>query len=129
MDTNPKKKLLLVDDSATILMVEKTILKGEPYTVITAGDGQDAVNKALAEHPDLILMDVVMPNKNGFEACRELRGNEATRDIPIILVTTRGEPFNVEAGFEAGCNDYVTKPLGKQELLEKIRNHVAVSRV
>ena len=128
-DENVKKKLLLVDDSTTILMIEKTILKGEPYTVITAADGQDAVDKAVKELPDLILMDVVMPRKNGFEACSELRQNQATKNIPIILVTTRGEPYNVEAGFEAGCNDYVTKPLGKQELLEKIRNHVAVSHV
>lgn len=122
-----KKKLLLVDDSATILMIEKTILKGEPYTLITATDGQQAVDKALAEHPDLILMDIVMPRKSGFEACQELRANPATRHIPIILVTTRGEPVNVETGFEAGCSDYLTKPLSKQELLEKVRNHVSAA--
>ncbi len=122
--TSEKKKLLLVDDSHTILMIEKTILKGEPYTLITANDGQQAVDKALAEMPDLILMDVVMPKKTGFEACRELRSLEATKGIPIILVTTRGEPVNVETGFEAGCNDYVTKPLNKQELLEKVRNYL-----
>lgn len=124
-----KKKLLLVDDSATILMIEKTILKGEPYTLITATDGQDAVDKAVSELPDLILMDVVMPKKSGFEACLELRNLEATRSIPIILVTTRGEPVNVETGYEAGCNDYLTKPLSKQELLEKVRNHVGRSQV
>lgn len=119
-----KKKLLLVDDSNTILMIEKTILKGEPYILITASDGQQAVEKALLEKPDLILMDVVMPRKNGFEACQELRAQEATKGIPIILVTTRGEPVNVETGFQAGCNDYVTKPLNKQELIEKVRNYL-----
>lgn len=124
-----KKKLLLVDDSATILMIEKTILKGEPYTLITATDGQEAVDKAVAELPDLILMDVVMPKKSGFEVCVELRHIEATRSIPIILVTTRGEPVNVETGYEAGCNDYLTKPLSKQDLLEKVRNHVGRNQV
>jgi len=124
MTVNGTKKLLLVDDSATILMIEKTLLKGQPYSLITAVDGQEAVDKAVAERPDLILMDVVMPRKNGFEACQELRGLESTMNIPIILVTTRGELANVQSGFEAGCSDYVTKPLNKQELLEKIRNYV-----
>jgi DNA-binding response OmpR family regulator len=118
------KTVLLVDDSNTILMMEKMVLKKTPYRVITAGDGEQGVARAIAERPDVILMDVVMPRMTGFEAVRRLREEEATRHIPVIMVTTRGEAANVEAGFEAGCNDYVTKPIDSVELLAKLRNQL-----
>ena len=117
-----RKKILLVDDSSTILMIEKMILGKAAYDIVTARDGQEAVEKAVAERPDLVLMDVVMPRMTGFEACQALRSNGATRDIPIIMVTTRGEADSVEAGFESGCNDYVTKPIDSVELLAKLKN-------
>ena len=120
-----KKKILVVDDSKTALFMVTTILKREPYDLVTAHDGQQAVETAVAERPDLILMDVVMPRKTGFEACRELKQREDTKSIPVILVTTRGEGENVETGFECGCNDYVTKPVNAQELLAKVRDHIA----
>jgi DNA-binding response OmpR family regulator len=120
-----KKKILVVDDSKTALFMVTTILKREPYDLVTAHDGQQAVDTAVAERPDLILMDVVMPRKTGFEACRELKQREDTKSIPVILVTTRGEGENVETGFECGCNDYVTKPVNAQELLAKVRDHIA----
>jgi DNA-binding response OmpR family regulator len=66
-----------------------------------------------------------MPRTTGFEACRELKQREDTKSIPVILVTTRGEGENVETGFECGCNDYVTKPVNAQELLAKVRDHIA----
>jgi len=119
-----KKKILLVDDSATILMMEKMVLAKFPVDLVTASDGEDAVTKAVAERPDLILMDVVMPKMNGFEACRRLREIESTRLTPIIMVTTRGEMENVEAGFGSGCTDYVTKPINAAELLAKVRNYL-----
>jgi DNA-binding response OmpR family regulator len=119
-----KKKILVVDDSKTALFMVTTILKKTPYDVVTAHDGQQAVEVALAEQPDLVLMDVVMPRKTGFEACRELKQREDTKHIPVILVTTRGEEENVESGFESGCNDYVTKPVNAQELLAKVRDHI-----
>ena len=120
-----KKKILVVDDSKTALFMVTTILKREPYDLVTAHDGQQAVETAVTERPDLILMDVVMPRKTGFEACRELKQREDTKSIPVILVTTRGEGENVETGFECGCNDYVTKPVNAQELLAKVRDHIA----
>ena len=118
----PRKKILLVDDSSTILMMEKFILRNDPYTLITASDGQEAVAKAVAEKPDLILLDVIMPRMGGFEACRQIRQHEAAKHIPIIMVTTRGEATNIEEGWASGCTDYVTKPINAIELLIKVRS-------
>ncbi len=119
-----RKKILVVDDSATTLMMEKMILRKGPYDLVTASDGVEAVERAVAERPHLILMDVVMPRMSGFEACRALRGRDETAGIPIILVTTRGEGENVEAGFASGCSDYVTKPIDAVELMAKIKNQL-----
>lgn len=120
-----RKKILLVDDSNTILMMETMILRGDRYDLVTASDGEEAVERALAERPDLILLDVVMPKMGGFEACERLRAEDATKTTPIIMVTTRGEAQNVEKGFEVGCNDYVTKPINKVELLSKVGNYLS----
>ena len=117
-----RKKILLVDDSSTILMMEKFILRNDPYTLITASNGEEAVRKAASEQPDLILLDVIMPRMNGFEACRLIRENESSKHIPIIMVTTRGESANVETGWVSGCTDYVTKPINAIELLAKVRS-------
>jgi len=117
-----KKKILLVDDSSTILMMEKFILRNQAYEIVTASDGEEGVRKALEHRPDLVLLDVIMPKMGGFEACRRMREEEATRTTPIIMVTTRGEATNVEAGWTAGCSDYITKPINSIELLAKVRN-------
>jgi DNA-binding response OmpR family regulator len=118
------KKILLVDDSKTALLMEQMILKKGAYEVLLAYDGLDGVAKAEAHRPDLILMDVVMPKMSGFEALRELRLRAATREIPIIMVTTRGEGENVETGYQHGCSDYLTKPIDSVSLLAKIRTHL-----
>lgn len=117
-----EKKILLVDDSRTSLFMESMILKRHHYEVITAGDGDEAIAKVRTERPDLIVMDVVMPKKTGVEACRALKGDPATRDIPIILVTTRGEGDNIEKGYEAGCSHYVTKPVDGALLIARVRD-------
>ena len=122
-----RKKILLVDDSSTILMMEKFILRNDPYTLITASNGEEAVQKAASEQPDLILLDVVMPRMGGFEACRLIRDNDGTKHIPIIMVTTRGEATNVETGWVSGCTDYVTKPINAVELLAKVRSLLEVA--
>ena len=114
------KTILLVDDSASMLILEREILGAEPYDLVVARNGRKALDQADAERPDLILLDVVMPKLDGFETCKRLRQDPATREIPIIMVTTRGEGENVEKGYEAGCNDYVTKPIDKAELLAKV---------
>ncbi len=117
-----RKKILLVDDSNTILMMEKFILRNDPYELVSASNGEEAVLKAAEHQPDLILLDVIMPKMGGFEACRLIRENELTRSIPVIMVTTRGEAANVETGWANGCTDYVTKPINAVELLAKVRS-------
>jgi DNA-binding response OmpR family regulator len=115
------KTILLVDDSITTLMMEQMVLRTQPYKLITARNGREAVEKSAAERPDLILLDVMMPEMNGFEACRRIRENRETVQTPIIMVTTRGEENSVETGFQNGCNDYITKPINGTELLAKVR--------
>lgn len=116
------KKILLVDDSKTTLMMEEMILSSATdYLLVKAHDGAEAIQKARTEKPDLVLMDVVMPRMTGLEACRELRNHEATRALPVILVTTKGQEEDVESGFEHGCSDYLTKPINAHELVTMVK--------
>jgi len=117
------KKVLIVDDAETIVMMERMIL-GKSYEVVTARNGLEAVEKAVSELPDLILLDVMMPLLGGVETCRRLRAQAETREIPIIMVSTRSEIENVEASYESGCSDYVTKPINSMELLSKVRSFI-----
>jgi CheY-like chemotaxis protein len=121
-ESKANKRILLVDDSETVLMLERMILKGGSYELVTAKHGREGVEKALALKPDLILMDVMMPQMNGFEAIRRLRDHEDTRSIPILIVTTKGEEESMETGYVSGCNEYITKPIDSLELLTKIRS-------
>jgi CheY-like chemotaxis protein len=119
------KRVLLVDDSQTALLMEQMVLSSQTqYQLFTARNGEEAVDAALTHLPDLILMDVVMPGMNGFEACREIRQKPQVKHIPIILVTTRGEQECVEQGFVSGCNDYITKPVNGHELVLLLRNYL-----
>jgi DNA-binding response OmpR family regulator len=120
----PRKKILLVDDSSTVLLLHRMMLSHCGYELLTARDGQEALDKAATEHPDLIFLDVIMPRMDGFQACRALRSRAETKNVPIILVTTRGEPHYVRQGFESGCTDYITKPFDGEELLAKVRSHL-----
>ena len=115
-------KIVVVDDSYAELQMIEGYLKAANHTVVSFPNTDKLEDKVAAEKPDLIVMDVVMPNKNGIDACRELKAHPQTHAIPIILATTRGEQENVEAGWAAGCNDYVTKPVNGAELLAKVRD-------
>jgi DNA-binding response OmpR family regulator len=119
-----RKKVLLVDDQNTVLMMERMMLKDAGYDIVTARNGPEAIEKALAERPDLILLDVVMPGMDGFEVCRSLRSHDDMKLVPIIMCTTRGESTNVQTGYDAGCNEYVTKPFNSVQLLERLRNYL-----
>lgn len=120
-----RKRILIIDDSRTVQMMVSMILSREAYVVTTAADGEEGVRKAIADPPDLILLDVVMPKMDGFEACRRLRREPVTQAVPIIMMTTRGEATNVEQGYTAGCTDYITKPLDNIEFLAKVRDCLA----
>jgi CheY-like chemotaxis protein len=115
------KKILLIDDSRTVLMMESMLLVQRGYEIVTAADGVEGVAKAASDQPDLILMDLMMPNMDGFEACRRLRESEATRDIPVIMVTTKSEVERVKTAGELGCQGYVTKPVNGPELVAKVK--------
>jgi len=119
-----KKKILLVDDSRTVLLMHQMLLADRGYELLTARDGQEALEKAMAERPDIIFLDVLMPGMDGFSACQALRADENTRHIPIIMVTTRGEPYNVQRGYESGCSDYLTKPFNSNVLLDKLEQYL-----
>lgn len=120
------KRILLIDDSRIVLRVVQLILSRGPYEILMAGDGQEGIERALAERPDLILMDFMMPRMDGIEAVRQLRANPATRLIPVIMVTTLGGVESMERGFEAGCSDYITKPIEATLLLAKVRDHLGL---
>jgi CheY-like chemotaxis protein len=109
-------------------MMERMILASERFQVVTAANGEEAHQRAKQELPDLILMDIVMPKMTGIQACKAIKDDPATKHIPIILVTTRGEADSMEAGYSSGCNDYVTKPVNSAELLTKIRNILGASK-
>ncbi|HEX6770066.1 MAG TPA: response regulator [Candidatus Binatia bacterium] len=116
------RKILLIDDSETILQMEQMILAKEPYELLVARDGAEGLARALECNPDLILMDVVMPRMGGFEALRQLRGNQRTRAVPVVMVTTKAEAESIETGYASGCNDYVVKPIDSIELIAKVRD-------
>lgn len=123
------KKVLLVTDSSTTLLMEQMIVKNyTKHEFVTATDGLEAIERAIQEKPDLVLMDVVMPRMDGVEACRRMRLEEGLKETPIVLVTTRGEEQCVEAGWQSGCTDYITKPINCRELLALIHSHLERSR-
>jgi CheY-like chemotaxis protein len=120
----PQKRILLVDDSTTVLLLHRMLLEERGYALVTARNGEEALWCAYATPPDLVFMDVVMPRMTGLEVCRELRSQERTRQVPIILVTARGKPQDVRAGFESGCTDYITKPFAGVELQQKLQRYL-----
>ena len=123
------KKILLVDDSPTAILWQRMILEEDKYEIVVATDGEEGIRVARAERPDLVLLDVMMPRMSGFDALRAIRADDDLRDTPIIMVTTRGEMPDVMEGYESGCNEYITKPIDRAELLMKVRSYLQVATV
>jgi twitching motility two-component system response regulator PilH len=113
-------KILIVDDSPTELHVLTQMLDKGGYETVTAEDGEEGIEKAKAEQPDLILMDVVMPGLNGFQATRKLSRDATTKHIPVIIVTTKDQDTDREWGMRQGARDYMVKPVKNTELLAKV---------
>lgn len=105
-----KKKILVVDDEVDLLNIAKTFLEYKGYEVITATNGDEALEKASSEKPDATILDILMPGKDGFEVCRALKANPATTSIPIILSTVLGREEDRTKGLAAGADAYLTKP-------------------
>jgi len=114
-------RILIVDDSPSQLLVLKRIVEGQGHEVITAEDGQQGVDMAKKHIPDLILMDVVMPNLNGFQATRAISKDPETGHIPIVLVTTKDQETDKVWGMRQGARDYIVKPVNAEELFAKIK--------
>lgn len=112
------RKVLIVDDEKNIVDIIAFNLKKEGYQVITAADGEEGVEKTFSENPDLILLDIMMPKMDGYEACRKIREKKHT---PIIMLTARAEEVDKVLGLEMGADDYVTKPFGVRELMARVK--------
>ncbi len=116
----PLNKILVVDDSPTERHVLVELLTRKGYQVLTAESGEEGIEKAKSEQPDLVLMDVVMPGLNGYQATRTLTRDDATKHIPVIVCTSKGQETDKIWGLRQGAQDYMVKPINPEELLAKI---------
>ncbi|AMV73123.1 response regulator [Desulfuromonas carbonis] len=120
-----EKKVLLVDDHQSVLRLLETILRLRGYQVVYASDGVEGIEMAQKERPDLILLDVMMPNLDGFKACRMLKEDPATREIPVIFLSARNEKADAETGRRAGAVAFVHKPFKSQEIFSLLDRYLA----
>ena len=118
--------VLIVDDEKNIVNIIAFNLKKEGYEVLTAGDGEEAVAIANEKKPDLILLDIMMPKMDGYEACRKIREKH---NMPIIMLTARAEELDKVLGLEMGADDYVTKPFGTRELIARVKANLRRSEI
>ena len=121
-----QKKILLVDDVKFFLELEKSFLKRTDCDVVTASNGQEALDILKSETIDLVLMDLYMPEMNGDDACKIMKSDPELRNIPIIMVTKAGNDDEKGRCLMAGCDEFITKPINKMELLAKIKTHLNV---
>lgn len=116
-----KEKILIVEDDADIIEMISYNLKKENYSVTSVPDGERAAHSAKRDKPDLIILDLMLPGMDGLEVCRNLRKNELTAHIPIIMLTAKSQEADKVAGLELGADDYMTKPFSPQELIARIK--------
>jgi DNA-binding response OmpR family regulator len=114
------KKVLVVDDSPTDLQMLSTLLRKQGYEVTTAVDGEDALDKAAATHPPLVLLDIILPKKNGFQVCRQLKTQAETSGIKVILVSSKNQESDKFWGMKQGADEYIGKPYRDEELLAAV---------
>lgn len=123
MNKSAKSKILIIDDSEINTLLLVSLLEQE-HELLTATDGQSGIDMAIAESPDLILLDVTMPGMDGYTVCDELKTNAQTKDVPIVFVTAMDELEDEARGLELGAIDYITKPYSPQIVKARIRNHL-----
>ncbi|MCD4842867.1 MAG: response regulator [Methanosarcinales archaeon] len=119
--SDTREKIMIVDDELDSLLPLKRALEAENYQVIEASSGMEAIEKTRSDHPDIILLDLMMPGMDGFEVCNVLKADSLTQHIPIIMLTAKGEIDDKIEGIETGADDYVTKPFDLGELKARIK--------
>ncbi len=122
----PRYSILIADDQPSNVQVLVNLLKQDRFHIVVAESGQDVLNKTQTALPDLILLDVVMPELNGFETCRRLKADPTTRDIPIIFLSALEETFNKVEAFAVGGADYITRPFQAEEVLVRVKHQLAL---
>ena len=118
-------KVLVVDDEPNIVISLEFLMKKEGFEVAVAGDGEEALAKVASFNPDLILLDVMMPKKSGFEVCEALRADPARAGLQIVMLTAKGRDTEVAKGLALGADAYVTKPFSTKDLLAKVKDLLA----
>ncbi|GBC59139.1 chemotaxis protein CheY [Desulfonema ishimotonii] len=116
----PRASILVVEDSPTNMQLITDALKHEGYRISRATDGEEALEKAISEQPDLIVLDVILPKKNGFQVCRQLRSSPDTRNIKIIMLTSKSQESDRYWGLKQGADEYMIKPYKIEELLSNV---------
>jgi two-component system, OmpR family, alkaline phosphatase synthesis response regulator PhoP len=124
-----KSKILIADDNAPNVELLEAYLSGVDCEIAIAVDGRDTLEKVAAFQPDLILLDIMMPKLSGFEVCKRLKDNPATRSVMILMVTALSESGDIERAVEAGTDDFLSKPVNKVELLTRVRNMLKIRHV
>jgi two-component system alkaline phosphatase synthesis response regulator PhoP len=126
----PKEKILIVDDEEDVLELVRYNLDKNGYRVETATTGEEALNKARAKLPDLIILDLMLPGIDGLEVCKKLKNDPKTQNIPIIMLTAKGEEGDIVTGLEVGADDYITKPFSPKVLVARVRRilHRTIAR-
>jgi twitching motility two-component system response regulator PilH len=120
MATQAANIILVVDDSPTELQLLTAPLKAKGYTVITAVDGDEAIEKACSQHPRVMLLDVIMPKKNGFQVCRQLKNSPETQDIKIIIISSKSQESDKFWGMKQGADEHMIKPFDEKTLLANV---------
>jgi DNA-binding response OmpR family regulator len=118
------KKILIVDDEMDLVETVRFLLEVEGYHVLVSYDGEDALNQARKENPDLILLDLMLPKLDGYEVCRLLKCDDRYKHIPILMLTAKFQEKDKVLGMETGANEYITKPLEMGDLLKKVNAHL-----
>ncbi|MEQ8173013.1 MAG: response regulator [Candidatus Eremiobacterota bacterium] len=114
------KKILLVDDEPYIIKSLSFVLEKKGYNVLCANNGDDALDKIKSYRPDLVLLDVMMPKKNGYDVCLEIRKYQEFKDLYIIMLTAKSQDVDKEKGLQAGANEYLTKPFSPVKMLQRL---------
>jgi len=117
-------KILIADDDREVRELIIFTLRFAGHDVLGVSNGEEACQEAKKHHPNLILMDVRMPKLNGYEACKALKADRATAAIPVIFISVRGQEAEVQAGLEAGAEDYIMKPISPDKLAEKVKQYL-----